>query len=66
MVKPTLIDLNLVELKCYPFMISLDEYRGSCNVLSPKNMCSERNKRQMINVKALKIISNKNEAKAMS
>ena len=45
MVKPTLIDLNPVELRYCPFMISLDEYRGSCNVLSPKNMCSERNKR---------------------
>ena len=45
MVKPTLIDLNPVELRYYPFMISLDEFRGSCNVLSLKNMCSERNKR---------------------
>ena len=24
------------ELKCYPFMISLDKCTGSCNVLSPK------------------------------
>ena len=36
MVRPTLIDLNPVELRYYPFMISLDRCNGSCNVLSPK------------------------------
>ena len=36
MVRPTLIDLNPVELKYYAFMISLDECSGSYNVLSPK------------------------------
>ena len=36
MVRPILIDLNLIELKYYPFMISLDKCKGSCNVLSPK------------------------------
>ena len=35
-VRPTLIDLNPVELKYYRFMISLNKYNGSCNVLSPK------------------------------
>ena len=30
MIRPTLIDLNLVKLKYYPFMISLDKYNGSC------------------------------------
>ena len=29
-IRPTLIDLNLVKLKYYPFMISLDKYNGSC------------------------------------
>ena len=33
MVRPTLIDLNLVELKYYPVMISFDKCGGSCNVL---------------------------------
>ena len=42
MVRPTLIDLNPVELKYYPFTISLDTCSGSCNVLSPK-MCSKGN-----------------------
>ena len=36
MVRPTLIDLNPVELKYYSFLISLDKCNGSCNVLSPK------------------------------
>ena len=36
MVRPAINDLNLVELKYCPFMISLDKCSGSCNVLSPK------------------------------
>ena len=36
MVRPNLIDLNPVELKCYLFMISLNKCSRSCNVLSPK------------------------------
>ena len=43
MVRPTLINLNPVELKYYPFMISLDKFTGSC--LFSKNKCSKRNKR---------------------
>ena len=38
-VRPTLIDLNLVKLKYYAFMVSLDK----CNVLSPK-MCVPKKK----------------------
>ena len=33
-IRPTLIDSNLIEVKYYPFMISLDKCNGSCNVLS--------------------------------
>ena len=38
MARPTLIDLNPVGLKYYPFMIILDKYSGSCvqNVLQKK------------------------------
>ena len=36
MIRPTLIDLNPVEFKYYPLMISLDTCSGTCNVLSPK------------------------------
>ena len=34
--RPTVINLNPVDLKYYPFVISLDKCRGSGNVLSPK------------------------------
>ena len=63
MVRPTLIDLNPVELKYYPFMISLNKCTGSCNVLSPKICVSKETKD--INVKAFYMITNQNEAKAM-
>ena len=36
MVRPTLIDLNPVELKYYAFMISLNRCTGRCNALSSK------------------------------
>ena len=36
MVRPTLIALNPVELKYYPFMVSLYKCDGSCNVLPLK------------------------------
>ena len=36
MIGPTLTDLNLIELKYYPFMIGLGKCNESCNVLSPK------------------------------
>ena len=35
MVRPTFNDMNPVELKYYPFMISIDKCTG-CNVFSPK------------------------------
>ena len=44
MIRPTLIDLNPVELKYYPFMISVDKYSGSCNILSPKRCSKKKNK----------------------
>ena len=64
MIKPTLIDLNPVELKYYPFMISLDKCSGSCNVLSPK-ICVPKETKD-INVKAFNMITNKNETKTMT
>ena len=64
MVRPALIPLNLVELKYYPFMISLNKCTGSCNVLSPKIWAPKETKN--INVKVFNMIRNKNEAKAMA
>ena len=46
MVRPIVIDLNPVELKYYPFMISLDKCSGSCNVLSP-NICVPKETKDM-------------------
>ena len=45
MVRPTLIDMNPAELKYYPFMINLNKCTRSCNVLSPKIVCSRRKKK---------------------
>ena len=64
MVKPTLINRNLLELKYYPFMISLNKFDGSCNDLSRKICVSEQTKD--INVKAFGLITNKEEAKAIT
>ena len=49
MVRPTLIDLNRVELNYYLSLISLDKCTGSCNVLSRKIFVPEETKG--INVK---------------
>ena len=64
MVRPSLIDLNLGELKYYPFKISLDKCNGSCNVLSSK--ISVARKTREIIVKVFNMITNKNEAKIMA
>ena len=45
MIWPTLIDLNPVEVKYYPFMISLDKCNRSCNVCyHSKHMFVEKQK----------------------
>ena len=49
MVRPTLVIMNPVELKYYPFMINLNKCAGSFNVLSPKLCVSKETK--YINVK---------------
>ena len=64
MVRPIFIDLKTVELKCYPFMISLEKYNGSCNVLSLK-ICVP-NETKDVNVEAFNMITNKNEAKTIA
>ena len=56
MVRPTLIYLNSVELKYYPFIIRLVKRTGSCNVLSPKICVPKENH----------MGANKNEAKIMT
>ena len=53
-VRSTVIYLNPIELKYYPFMISLGKCTGSCNVLSPK-ICVPKETKD-INVKAFNMI----------
>ena len=60
-IRPTIIDMNPVELKCYPFMISLKKCTGSCNVLSPK-ICAPKEIKD-INVKGFNMITNKAKMK---
>ena len=62
MVRPTLIDVNPVELKYYPFMINLKKCTG--NVWSRK-ICVPKETKD-INVKAFNMITNENKAKAMT
>ena len=50
MVRPAFIDLNPVQLKYYPFMISLNKCTESCNLLSPK-VCVPKERKGM-NVEA--------------
>ena len=57
MVRPTIIDLNPVELKYYSFMISLNKFRGSWNVLSPKISVLKETKD--INIKAFNMLTRK-------
>ena len=62
MFRPTIADLNFVELKYYRF-INSDKFSGSCNVLSPK-ICVRKETKD-INLKAFNMITNKNKAKTM-
>ena len=64
MVRPTLIDMNSVDLKYYPFVISIDKCTGSCNALSQK-ICVPKETKD-IYVKAFNMITNKNEAEPMT
>ena len=63
MVITNIIDMNLAELKYYPFVINLNECIGSCNVLSPK-ICVPKEAKN-INIKAFNMIR-KEEAKAIT
>ena len=64
MVRPTPIDLNPIELKYYPFMISLDKCTERCNVVSPKVCVPKETK--VINLKAFNMITNKNKSITMT
>ena len=44
MVRPTLINMNPVELKYHPFMISLNKCAGICNVYLQKYVYQKKQK----------------------
>ena len=64
MVRRTIFDMNPVDPKHYPFMISLNKYSRSCNVLSPKIRVPKEIKH--IYLKAFNMVTNKDEAKAVT
>ena len=64
MVRPTLIDINPIELKYHTFVINLNKCTGKCNVWSWK-ICVPKEAKDM-NVEGFNMITNKNEAKAMT
>ena len=66
MIRPFLIDLNPVELKYYPFMISLNKCNGSCNSVNDISMkICVPSKTKDVNVKVFNMITNRNEAKTL-
>ena len=66
MARSTFIDLNPVELKYYPFMISLDICSGSCNsVHDLSTKICVKNKTKDVNVKVFKMITNRKEARTL-
>ena len=62
--RPSLIDLNPVELKYYLLMINFDKCSESCNLLSPK-ICVLKETKD-INLKAFNIVTNKYAAETMA
>ena len=63
-VRPTLLDLNPIEFRYYPLMISLGKCNESCNVLSPKKCVLQ--KRKDTNIKVFNMMTTKNEAQTMT
>ena len=66
MVRPTLIDLSHVEIKYYPFSISLEWCNRRCNSVNdlPLRICLP-SKTKGVNVKVFSMITNRNESKTL-
>ena len=59
MIRPFLIDLNYVDLKYYPFMVSLDKYSENCNSVNNSSMrICVPSKTKDVNVKVSNMINN--------
>ena len=65
--RPTLIDLNPIELNYYPFMFKLDKCNGSCNDVNDLSakICV-LSKTKDVNVKVFNTIIKKNKAKTLA
>ena len=61
MIRPTLIDLNRVELNYYRFRFSCYKCNGSCNALFA--LICVPNETKDTNVPAFSMMTNKNDAK---
>ena len=58
MIRPTLIDLNPVELNFYPFMIILDKCHRNCKIIDNLSIkICVASKIKDVNVKAFNMIS---------
>ena len=62
--RPTFIDLNPIELRYHPFMISLDKYNEVCNAIGDisTKVCVSRETKNVI-IKVFNIITSIYEAK---
>ena len=59
MARPTLTYLNLVNLNYYPFLITLDEYNGSCNVGDDLSMKIRVSGKKDLNLTVFNVITSK-------
>ena len=66
MIRPTLSDLNLIELNYYPFMISLSKCNGSYNVVHDlyRTICIP-SETKAVNVKVFNMITRIKKAKTL-
>ena len=63
---PTVIDFNSFQVKCYPFMINLNKYNKSCNVLRDlSTIICVPNKTKDVNVKVINVVVIMNKAKTL-
>ena len=66
MIRPTLIDLNPVELNYYPFMVNLDKFSESCNSVDDlSTKICVLSKTKDINFNVFSLTANINEAKTI-
>ena len=65
MAMPTFIDLNIVQLNYYPFIISLDNCNGGFNVFDLLTKIWVPSKTKDVNVKLFNILTRRNGTKTL-